>query len=79
MVSALGSGSDGLSSSLGRDTVLCSWARHHNCEKPVIEQGKPGIVSVTLAVKRYILMLFLFCLFFSLTIRQLFISLPTGR
>ena len=28
MVSALDSGSGGLGSSLGRGTVLCSWARH---------------------------------------------------
>ena len=31
MVSALDSGSDGLSSSPGRDTALCSWARPEPC------------------------------------------------
>ena len=34
MVSALDSGSDGLSSSPGRGTALCSWARHFTLTQP---------------------------------------------
>ena len=38
MVSALDSGSNGLGSSPGRGTVLCSWARHFTAIMPLSTQ-----------------------------------------
>ena len=43
MVSALNSGSNGQSSSLGRGTALCSWARNFTLTVPLFTQVKKRV------------------------------------